>query len=103
MFRAKLNVKILNSKCCDDGSMLLLYMKIHDEVYCLTNIYAPNSEIERKAFYTTVENRLQNHSVNVTQIVIGGALNCCLFDNDREPQSHLRDTSRKVLLSLIKN
>ena len=103
MFREKLNVKILNSKCCDDGRILLLNVKIHDEVYCLTNIYAPNSEIERKAFFTTVENWIQNHSVNVTQIIIGGDFNCCLLDNDREPKTHLRDASRKVLLDLIKN
>ena len=103
MFREKLNVKILNSKCCDDGRILLLNVKIHDEVYCLTNICAPNSEIERKAFFTTVENWIQNHSVNVTQIIIGGDFNCCLLDNDREPKTHLRDASRKVLLDLIKN
>ena len=101
MFKEKLNVEILNSKCCDDGRILLLNVKIHDEVYCLTNIYAPNSEIERKTIFTTVENWLQNHSVNVTQIIIGGDFNCCLLDNDREPKTHLRDASKKVLLFLF--
>ena len=50
MFKEKLNVEILNSKCCDDGRILLLNVKIHDKVYCLTNIYAPNSELREKLF-----------------------------------------------------
>ena len=61
MFKEKLNVEILNSKCWDDGRILLFNVKFHDEVYYLTNIYVPNSEIERKTFFTAVENWLQNH------------------------------------------
>ena len=33
---------------------------------------------------------------------IAGDFNCCLLDIDRDPQTHIRDSSRKVLQNFVK-
>ena len=50
MFKNNLNVEILNTKSCDMGCLLLVNIKVNDEIITLVNIYAPNSETDRTIF-----------------------------------------------------
>ena len=103
MFRENLELEILDSKSSDCGRLLLCNVKIKDEVYCLVNVYSPNVETDRKSFFVMINEWIHNYSSNVSNIVLAGDFNCCLLNNDREPQNHLNDTSRKIFNDLIKD
>ena len=103
MFRNNLNVEMLNTKSCDVGRLLLVNIKVNDEVITLINIYVPNSETDRSSFYGKVDKWITDHSLNVNNIVIAGDFNCCPLDSDRQPPTHLKDKSRKRLTELIEH
>ena len=103
MFKNNLNVEILNTKSCDMGHLLLVNIKVNEEIITLVNIYAPNSETDRTSFYGKVDKWITDYSLNVNNVVIAGDFNCCLLDSDRQPPTHLKDKSRKRLTELIEH
>ena len=51
MFHESLNVDIIDTHCSDDGRLLLLNVKMFDQIFCLGNVYAHNIESNRKLLY----------------------------------------------------
>ncbi len=51
LFNPKMNVKILNEHCDDDGRKLLLNVELENKIISFANIYAPNNEPERERFF----------------------------------------------------
>lgn len=101
MFKENLKFEVINHRCSTDGRILLVNIKIFDQIYCLTNIYAPNSEFERRKFFVDVQKWLEDNCLNFSNIIIAGDFNCCILDCDRQPQTHLKDSSRKVIKSIL--
>ena len=54
MFKENLKCEVRNHRSSTDGRILLVNLKIFDQIYCLTNIYAPNSEFDRRNFFVDV-------------------------------------------------
>ena len=102
MFRQKLDFEILNFKSCTSGRILLVNIKIRDEVITLINIYAPNSEKDRISFYSTINAWINDFSLNISNVILAGDFNCCYLDTDRQPPTHLKDKSRDHLKDLVK-
>ena len=69
----------------------------------LINIYAPNSETERKSFFREIELFINTHALNKNNLILGGDFNCCLRDIDRNPPTHLTDGSRNNFKNLLQN
>ena len=84
MFKENLKFQILNHKSSNDGRLLLVNVKFFDEIYCLTNVYAPNSESERRDFFAEIENWIHDHRLNVRNVIIAGDFNYCILDVDRQ-------------------
>ena len=51
MIKENLNIEIVNVHSSDDGRILLLNVKLFDDMFCLVNIYAPNCDKLRKSFF----------------------------------------------------
>ena len=80
--------------------LLLVNIKVNDEIITLVNIYTSNSETDRTSFYGKIDKWITNHSLNVNNIVIAD-FNSCLLDSDRQPPTHLKDKSPKWLTELL--
>lgn len=75
LFSKKLNFDIVNTHQSEDGRIVLINVKIQDKDLTLTNIYAPNSSKERKAFFYKLQKWIFKHSLNTDEIILGGDFN----------------------------
>ena len=101
MFDETLDVELINRHCREDGSFLLLNVKIYDQIFCLVNVYAPNTEKARKDLSIKVKKWIVQFGLTNVNVILGGDLNTCLRDINRCPQTHLKDTSRIKLNDVI--
>ena len=101
MFNDKLNVELINKHASEDGRILLLNVKLFEQIYCFVNVYAPNTELNRKSIFEKVHKWILQYSLNMDNLVVCGDLNTCLSDKDRLPATHLKDSSRIKLQSII--
>ena len=97
MFHESLNIEVINTHCSDDGRMLLVNAKVFDQIFCFINVYAHNIESKRKQLFDKVKKWVLQYSQTTTNLIIGGDFNSCLREMDREPKTHLKDTSRNKL------
>ena len=51
LFKKELNIEIIEKHRSLDGRKLLLKVKMHDKIFSLLNIYAPNTINERCSFF----------------------------------------------------
>ncbi len=93
----------LNSHSSADGRIVLVNFEIEEQQYSIVNIYAPNVEKDRSEFFKKVNKWINQYSINVDNNIIVGDFNCCLNNQDRSPQTHLNDKSRKCLKKICKN
>ena len=103
MFHESLNVDIIDTHCSDDGRLLLLNVKMFDQIFCLVNVYAHNIESNRKQLFEKLKKWILQFSKTSSNIIVGGDFNTCLRDIDREPKTHLKDSSRSKLNNIITN
>ena len=78
LFNRKLDYTVLNSHTDNDGRLILANLKINNNEFTLVNIYAPNSEAERIAFFNKMKEFIKVHAVNKSKLIIGGDFNCVL-------------------------
>ena len=88
-----LNCKILNSISCSSGRKVMVNAEIDNQTISLISVYAPNAASERSEFFDNVKKWIELHSVNKNCKIVGGDMNCCLLDNDRNIRKHLKDKS----------
>ena len=101
LIKAKSNIEVIDSYPSSDGRSLICNIKIKGIILTLVNIYAPNSECERKSFFTKIESLIDTHALNKNNLILSGDFNCCLRDIDRNPPTHLMDGSRCILKNLL--
>ena len=99
--RKNVDIEILNCFPTQDGRILLCNVKFESKTLSLVCIYAPNNESQRWFFFEQIENHINMYASNISHLVIAGDFNCCLQDIDRNPPTHLGDTSRNILESMI--
>ncbi len=103
MFNNRFNYDIVNTHVSQDGRKVLTNLKIEGEdVLSIVSIYAPNNEKDRKAFFKNLSKWTLQYAYNTDNIVICGDFNCCLEDDDRIPRTHLNDSSRLAMLTMMK-
>ena len=73
------------------GRLLLVNIKLNDQVIFLSNIHASNSETDKTRYYSKVDNWITDNLLNVNNRVIAVEYNCCLLDSGRQPPTHLKD------------
>ena len=102
LFSDKLNFDLINIHKTEDGRMILVNIKIEDKHLTLINIYAPNSQNERKTFFNKLQKWSMQSALNKDEIIIGGDYNCVESHKlDRhENSTYTRDTSLKSYLNL---
>ena len=101
LIRKNVDIEILNCFPTQDGRILLCNVKFESKTLSLVCIYAPNNESQRRSFFEQIENHINMYASNISHLVIAGDFNCCLQDIDRNPPTHLGDTSRNILESMI--
>ena len=83
-----------------DGRRILLNIEHGGDNLTLVNVYAPNSQSDRKAFFTRCEKWIRRYK-SQNNLFLGGDMNCCINDCDRVPVTHLKDASRGALKKLV--
>lgn len=68
-----LEYEIIDVHRDNDGRLLLVNLKINDNVYTIINIYAPNDKNRRNIFFKNLKTFTQEHSLGL--IIIGGDWN----------------------------
>ena len=69
-FRTKFD--IVNSHKSEDSRILLVNLKIEDEILTLVNIYAPNNVSERKTFFSKIQKWIEKFALNDQKLIMGG-------------------------------
>lgn len=100
----KINPEIINTHKDREGRLLLINVKINDNIYTIVNVYAPNDRKQRNTFYKQVKTFILNHSLG--SIIIGGDWNEIQHTDDRlskkipkEPVNNLKLLIKELKLS----
>ena len=96
-----IDYKIIDIIDGGDGRKLLINITINGIYFTLVCLYAPTTEKARIDFYRNTNKWINNHAIDNENYIVGGDLNCCLNENDRNPKTHLKDKSRLELSKLI--
>ena len=84
-----------------DGRRILLHIEHDGDDLTLVNVYAPNNQSDRKAFFTRCEKWIRKYNKSENNLLLGGDMNCCVNNDDRIPVTHLKDASRGALKKLV--
>ena len=96
LFKKELNIEIIEKHRSLDGRRLLLKVKMHDKIFFLINIYAPNTINERCSFFKKLNIFFQKQSITEDDsIIMCGDFNCKLDNLKDQSNSKLK----KVLSS----
>ena len=76
LFSKKINFDLLNVHKTEDGRMILANVKLDDKNMTLINIYAPNSQNDRKTFFNKILKWSLLYALNKDEIIMGGDFNC---------------------------
>ena len=101
LFNTKCNVVVENKHASNDGRLLLLNVEIDGKCITLVNMYGHNTEKQRKDLFKKLEKWIKLHAKYKENIIVAGDVNCCLREQDRSSDSHLKDKSRTVLENVI--
>jgi exonuclease III len=55
--------EVINTHSGKDGRTLLVNIQVHDHIYTLVNVYAPNEETNRKTFFKTLGKCIDQHGI----------------------------------------
>ena len=73
-FNPHLDYTLIDRQHDSTGRILSILIKLVDQLLRLTNIYAPNTDAERRIFYVDLENYLSSSHNNI----LGGDFNCII-------------------------
>ena len=68
-----INYEIIDTHNDKDGRILLINIKINDNIYTIVNIYAPNDRKRREKYYKDLKNFIETYALGL--IIIGGDWN----------------------------
>ena len=71
---------ITNTKRDNDGRVVSTELNIDDKTITLTNIYAPNHDIDRRIFFR----QLHQYCSTTNTTILGGDFNCCTKTIDKQ-------------------
>ena len=78
----------------EDSRIILINIKIEDQILTIINIYAPNNVNERKGFFSKLQKWVEKFSLNENAIIIGGDFNHTDVSRlDRHKPTDVKDTS----------
>ena len=83
MISKKLSYKVHSYHTDDIGRKILINIEINDQMYTLVNIYAPNTISDRVTFFEQLNDFINCHSINKSNLIIGGDFNCVSEERDR--------------------
>ena len=95
MFRTDIDINIINVHRSNDARKLLVNVKIYDNLITFINVYAPNNENARIAFFNRLKSFTTKHSCESSKMILCGDFNCN-FDKKN-------DKSNKRLFETINN
>ena len=101
MLSKDFNCNVISSHSDHHGRLILLNIEINEHVYTLVNLYAPNDIQERIVFFRQIMSFINAHAINKSKLIIAGAFNCALSENDRVPGKIDRITN--VLIDVMVN
>jgi len=105
LFSKRLSCEIINTHASQDGRKVIANIKLESEdskCISIISIYAPNVEKNRKDFFKNMSKWIMKYSVSSDQLIVCGDHNCCLNDEDRIPNTHLKDSSRFAMKHMMK-
>ena len=94
VFKPDLNVEIVRETNSEIGRYVILDIKIHDKVFTIANVYAPNDDAP--GFFTEFFQQIEKHTA--ADKIIGGDLNLVL---EEEKDSVNRKNNNNKSLSII--
>ena len=103
IFSDKLDVNIINSESLNDGRGLLVNFQLLEKTFTAVSCYAPNDICERAVWFENLQHWISVNAENFENLIVCGDFNCCYKTNDRKPQTHLNDKSRKSFDNLIQH
>ena len=93
-----LNCEVLDSRSDQEGRILMIKIKLQDDIYNIINIYAPNNISERNAFLKQLIVKVENFTAGSDSLVLMGDFNTAMTKIDRK--SGKIDDSTKYLSDL---
>jgi len=99
-------MNILSKRVDNDGRIILLNMEINDEPYTLINLYAPNTEKERKQLFKKVDKWLNVYAEMKEKCIISGDFNYTPnpgLDRKLHPENRQNVDSSKLLYDKLVN
>ncbi len=100
-FDSSIECKILNVHKTEDARVILINAIIEQNEVTLCNIYAPNDKRNRSNFFKKLKNWIPRYADYMSNLIIGGDLNCAINDNDRTGNND--DYTRKDLKNLLQS
>lgn len=96
-------IEVVSSHYCKDGRKIIVNIKLkNDDTVSIASLYAPNIESDRKTFFKNLPKWLNANTLDINNLIACGDYNCCLYDNDRVPQSHIKDPTRKLMSDMMR-
>ena len=75
LFRKECKIIVVSRKIDSEGRMIVLNVEINDQPYSIVNVYAPNSERERKGFFEKLKNWISLHVEFKDKCIVAGDFN----------------------------
>ena len=67
----------------DDGRLILINIEHENTILTLVSIYAPNVLNDRISFFEKSQSWIQQHALNLDNLIVGGDFNCIYSPEDR--------------------
>ena len=91
-----LNCEVLGSRSDQEGHILMVKIKLQDDISNIINIYAPNNISERNPFLKQLREKVQNFMADSHSLILMDDFNTAMTKTDRK--SGKIDTSTKCLI-----
>lgn len=101
LFNKECIIDILNVHKSNDGRKLLVNAKIDETLLTIVNLYAPNKESDRIAFFNSLNTFISSHTPQDSKLIIGGDFNCNLNkENDKSCKKLSKLTNKLDLVDV---
>ena len=79
-----LNCEVLDSRSDQDGHILMIKIKLQDDIYNIINVYAPNNISEWNAFLKQFIVKVENFTAGSDSLILMGDFNTAMTKTDRK-------------------
>ena len=83
MIRKGLNCEVLDSRSHQEGHILMIKIKLQDDIYNIINIHAPNNISERNAFLKQLSEKVENFMASSHSLILMGDFNTAMTKIDK--------------------